>query len=42
MYLPLKFSGTNLKFANEGGLFNILNSSGHSGHMWPITMVIFL
>ncbi len=39
MYFPLKFSETNLKFANQGGLFNILNSSGHT---WRITMVIFL
>jgi hypothetical protein len=39
MYLPLKFSETNLEFANQGGLFNILNSSGHT---WRITMVIFL
>jgi hypothetical protein len=39
MYLPLKFSETNFEFANEGGLFNFPNSSGH---IWPIRMVIFL
>jgi hypothetical protein len=40
MYLPLKFSETNLEFANQGSFFNILNSSGH---IWLITtMVIFL
>jgi hypothetical protein len=38
-HLPLISNETNLEFANEGGLFKILN---FSGHIWPIMMVIFL